>query len=72
MLIKNIVVFMPRFLGDCINCTPAISLIKRHYPSSQIHLVLSRVNASLFVDDKEMELIIDDWKLIERRGLCSL
>lgn len=72
MLIKNIVVFMPRFLGDCINCTPAISLIKRHYPSSQIHLVLSRVNASLFVDDKEMELIIDDRKVDRKKGTLQL
>lgn len=72
MLIKNIIVFMPRFLGDCINCTPAISLIKRHYPNTQIHLVLSRTNASLFVDDKETELIIDDRKIDRKKGALRL
>lgn len=72
MKFKNIIIFMPRFLGDCINCTPAISLIKKHYPDSQVYLVLSEINAPIFRNDMSFKIIIDERKNNKIKGFLEL
>ena len=59
-LIKNIIIFMPRFLGDCINCTPSISLLKEYYPECKIHLVIRKSISMVFENESELHFIYDE------------
>ena len=57
---KNIAVFMPNFIGDSINATPAIKLIKKNYPQATIHLIVNPLVAPLFSRDDRYNVIIYD------------
>jgi len=59
-LIKNIVIFMPRFLGDCINCTPSISLLKEYYPECKVHLVIRKSISRVFDNESDLNFIYDE------------
>ena len=45
---KNIAFFMPSFIGDCINSTPAIKLVEQCYPDAKIHLIVKPLVAPIF------------------------
>ncbi|WP_085297906.1 glycosyltransferase family 9 protein [Cognaticolwellia mytili] len=72
MSTKQIVIFMPRFIGDCINCTPAIKLLELSYPDAQITLVLRAVPALVFSRNTGYKIIIDERLSNKLRGILSL
>ena len=57
--IKNIVVFMPSFMGDSVNCTPALQMLREHYADATIHLVIRNI-ANVFTRDADIHCIIDN------------
>ena len=69
---KNIVVFMPRFLGDCINCTPALKLIETSYPDAKITLVIRAIPAQAFNRSEKFQLVIDERPKNKVQGIISL
>lgn len=48
---KNIIIRTPNFIGDTINCTPAIELIKQEYPDAHLTIMGPSYVKELFVDD---------------------
>jgi len=50
---------MPSFLGDCINCTPALSLLEESFPNAKIHLILRPHTISAFERDPRFNCILD-------------
>ncbi|MFT5164535.1 MAG: heptosyltransferase-2, partial [Alteromonadaceae bacterium] len=69
--LKHIIVFMPSFLGDCINCTPALQLLRQQYPGVTLHLVI-RAIANAFESDSDIDCIIDTRKKDGLPGIFKL
>jgi len=55
--LKNIAIFMPRFIGDCINTTPALALIRKSYPDAKIHLVMQSLAIPVFERDERFNIV---------------
>ncbi|MGL5683390.1 MAG: glycosyltransferase family 9 protein [Marinifilaceae bacterium] len=55
---KRIIIHTPNFLGDTINCTPAIELIKQEYPDAKLTIVGPDFVRELFAQDKQVEHFI--------------
>jgi heptosyltransferase-2 len=69
---SHIVVFMPRFLGDCINCTPALKLLETSYPKAKITLVIRSIPSQAFNRDEKFQLIIDERPKNKVQGMIAL
>lgn len=69
---NHIVVFMPRFLGDCINCTPALKLLEASYPNAKITLVIRTIPAQAFDRSEKFHLIIDNRPKNKILGIIAL
>jgi heptosyltransferase-2 len=63
---------MPRFLGDCINCTPALKLIEMSYPNAKITLVIRRIPAQAFYRFNKYQFIIDERPKDKLKSILSL
>ena len=63
---------MPRFIGDCINCTPAIKLLEKSYPDANISLVIRKVPALVFERDDIYQCIIDERPKHKVQGVLTL
>jgi lipopolysaccharide heptosyltransferase II len=56
---RNILVFMPNFIGDCVMATPALSLIKQLYPTKKIYLVCLPHISPMFERDTSISVLND-------------
>lgn len=56
---QKIVIFMPKFLGDCVNCTPSFELLRQYYPNCQLYLVISEPLQSLFKTEANIHIVTD-------------
>lgn len=56
----TILVVLPKFIGDAVNCTPALQLIKEQYPNHKISLLVRPYLAELFKRDSRYSVIIDE------------
>lgn len=60
MVNGNILVVLPKFIGDAINCTPAITMLKQLYPNNKI-ILLTRPNLTeIFQRDDNITVICDE------------
>jgi len=61
--VRKIIVRLPNFLGDSINCTPAIKLLLKEYPEARFTFVCRKPSAALFKTFSGLgDIIIDDTK----------
>ncbi|MCQ8879959.1 glycosyltransferase family 9 protein [Pseudoalteromonas shioyasakiensis] len=56
----NILVVLPKFIGDAVNCTPALQLIQKQYPNYKILLLVRPYLAELFGRETRYSIIIDE------------
>lgn len=56
----NILVILPKFIGDAINCSPAIELLKSLYPQKQIFVIARPHLVPIFERDKSLVIISDN------------
>ena len=60
MVNGNILVVLPKFIGDAINCTPAITMLKQLYPNNKI-ILLTRPNLTeIFQRDDNITVMTRD------------
>lgn len=69
--IQNIVVFMPSFLGDSVNCTPALQLLRQQYPEAKIYLLIRDI-ANVFHSDPSLHCIADKRHKAKLPGVIDL
>jgi heptosyltransferase-2 len=69
---ENIVVFMPRFIGDCINCTPALELVIQQYPTAKISLIIQPLASEVFNRERKVSCILDNRKKNKVKGTLFL
>ncbi|RUT80095.1 glycosyltransferase family 9 protein [Ancylomarina longa] len=61
--VRNIIIRLPNFLGDSINCSPAIKLLIQEYPNAQFTIVCRKPSEALFKSLPSLgNIIIDDTK----------
>jgi heptosyltransferase-2 len=70
--ISRIVVFMPRYLGDCINVTPSLRMLQEYYPESEIFLVIRQSWATLFEQSSQVKCLIDGRPNNKAKGYANL
>ncbi|MFT5755965.1 MAG: heptosyltransferase-2 [Alteromonadaceae bacterium] len=70
--IKNIVIFMPRFIGDCINCTPSIKMLKEYYPACRIYLVIREPISKVLANEEDLNFIYDTRQGNRLKGSLAL
>ncbi|WP_404341212.1 glycosyltransferase family 9 protein [Pseudoalteromonas mariniglutinosa] len=56
----NILVVLPKFLGDAVNCTPSLQLLKKLYPKQKIILLVRPNLAEMFKREQSYSVIIDE------------
>ncbi|WP_295505510.1 glycosyltransferase family 9 protein [uncultured Pseudoalteromonas sp.] len=56
----NILVILPKFIGDAINCSPAIELLKSLYPRKRIFVIARPHLVPILERDKSLSIISDD------------
>ncbi|MGO2010648.1 MAG: glycosyltransferase family 9 protein [Pseudoalteromonas sp.] len=56
----NILIVLPTFIGDAINCTPALQLIEKLYPNQKIILLVRPQFVELFERDLNYSIIPDE------------
>lgn len=59
---------MPRFLGDCVNCTASIELLRMYYPGATFYLVIQDYLRPLFELDDDIKCIVDNRKNGKLKG----
>jgi len=59
---------MPRFLGDCVNCTASIELLRSYYPGATFYLVMQDYLRPLFDLDNDVKCIVDNRKNGKLKG----
>ena len=55
----HIVVEMPSFIGDCVNATPSLEMIRKSYPDATITLFVRNYVKPLFNRDNNYNIVID-------------
>jgi len=63
---------MPRFLGDCVNCTASIELLRSYYPGASFYLVIQDYIRPLFELDHDIECLVDTRKTGKFQGTKRL
>ena len=71
MAIRNIVVMMPKYLGDCVMATPALQLLAQLHPKARITLVCRRSTAQLFERSNYLT-ILDPREQHKAKGVVQL
>ena len=56
----NILVVLPKFIGDTINCTPAIKMLKTLYPNKKIYVLARPHLVEMLSRDHSIEVIADN------------
>ncbi|MGO2129058.1 MAG: glycosyltransferase family 9 protein [Pseudoalteromonas prydzensis] len=56
----DILVVLPKYIGDAVNCTPALQLLKDLYPTKNITLFVRPYLVEMFKRDTNYSLIVDD------------
>lgn len=56
----NILVVLPKFIGDAVNCTPSLQLLKDLYPNKSIILLVRPHLAEMFKRETEYSIIVDE------------
>ncbi|MBB1331820.1 glycosyltransferase family 9 protein [Pseudoalteromonas sp. SR44-5] len=56
----NILVVLPKFIGDAVNCTPALQLLKDLYPTKSIILFVRPHLAEMFKRETDYCVIVDE------------
>ncbi len=66
----NILVVLPKFIGDTINCTPAIKMLKTLYPNKKIYVLARPHLVEMLSRDNSIEVISDN--RFDTHQPCSL
>lgn len=56
----GILVVLPKFIGDAVNCTPSLQLLKELYPNRSISLLVRPHLAEIFKRDTCYSIIVDE------------
>ncbi|CAM4005262.1 glycosyltransferase family 9 protein [Pseudoalteromonas mariniglutinosa] len=56
----NILIVLPKFIGDAVNCTPSLKLLKELYPNNKIFLLLRPNLVDLFSRNPDYSIIVDE------------
>lgn len=57
--VDHILVEMPKLIGDCINATPALQILRQAYPQARITLLIQQPAFALFSRDLRFEVYED-------------
>ncbi|NMM41558.1 glycosyltransferase family 9 protein [Pseudoalteromonas arctica] len=56
----NILVVLPKFIGDAVNCTPSLQLLKNLYPNKNIILLIRPHLVEMFKRETDYSIIVDE------------
>lgn len=59
-IIGDILVVLPKFIGDAVNCTSALQLIKKQYPTNSIIVFVRPYLAEMFKRETDYSVIVDE------------
>lgn len=59
-IMGNILIVLPKFIGDAVNCTPSLKLLKILYPNNKIFLLLRPNLVDLFSRTPDYSIIVDE------------